>query len=66
MGRKKLSRSEIALGMLRRGEITQSEAVVVGGLSRSTVWKWCLDHGVNPIRARKQRIAALAREAGKL
>ena len=39
--------------MLRRGQITITEAAMIALVSRQRVREWCLNAGIDPIKARE-------------
>lgn len=54
MSRKKQTHYQIAMNMLRKGEILQGEAAIIAGKTRVTIWSSCKELGINPKKARKR------------
>lgn len=51
--------------MLRRGQITITEAAQIAMVSRQRVRVWCANAGIDPVAIRKAMIARLMSELDK-
>lgn len=52
-------RRKTAMRMLRKGEVTISEAAAIALVSRQRVRVWCEDAGIDPAKARRAWLAAI-------
>lgn len=61
------ARRNMALRLLRTGQITVAVAVTWCGVSKQRIHQWCDQHGVDPVQANRERMAALlVREDAKI
>lgn len=57
----------MALRLLRNGQITVAAAATWCGVSKQRVHQWCTEHGIGPVKAQQERMAALLlREDAKM
>lgn len=59
-------RRKTAMQMLRRGEITVTEAATIALVSRQRVREWCQSAGIDPKAAREAWLAQVLGKMNKL